>query len=271
MASELKIRNFKRRVRSYYKKNRRAFPWRITRNPYFIFVSEVMLQQTQTDRVCTKYPAFLKSFPTWNALAHAPLKCVLKEWQGLGYNRRARLLWEAAREITLNRNGNLPETHDELCEIPGIGPYTASALLAFVHNQPSACIETNIRSVYIHHFFRNRTDVTDGELLPIIEQSLDRKNPREWYYALMDYGVYLKKTIGNPSRKSAHHVRQSPFKGSVREIRGRIVAVLTETGRVSRSRLKVAVQSDTERFDKALSGLLRDRLVRKNGTLFSIG
>lgn len=173
--------------------------------------------------------------------------------------------------VVTTYRGRLPSSLDELCELPGVGPYTAGALLAFVFNTPSPFIETNIRSVFIHHFFPGQGKVTDRELLPLIEQTVDNRNPREWYYALMDYGVYLKRTYPNPSRRSAHHVSQSRFKGSVREIRGRIVKVLSQEDRLSTQQLRSAVQSEDERFDKALSGLLEDRLVRKNGALYSIG
>ncbi len=271
MVTHRKLREFRHVVVSYYKTQGRQFPWRTTRKSYAVFVSEVMLHQTQTDRVLPKYRAFLNVFPTWEALARAPLKAVLQEWRGLGYNRRARFLWEAAHMVVTTYRGRLPSTLDELCTLPGVGPYTAGALLAFVFNKPSPFIETNIRSVFIHHFFPDRSNVSDRELLPLIEQTVDHLNPREWYYALMDYGVYLKRTYPNPSRRSAHHIPQSRFKGSVREIRGRIVKVLSDEDRLNKQQLRSAVQSEEERFNKALSGLLDDRLVRKNGAFYFIG
>jgi A/G-specific adenine glycosylase len=214
--------SYKKTVRAYYKKHgRHALPWRRTQDPFRILVSEVMLQQTQVDRVIPFYLAFLKKFPAAPALARAPLSDVLRAWQGLGYNRRAKYLHEAAEIIA--KKGRIPCDKESLMALPGIGAYTASAIRAFALNKPDVFIETNIRSAYIHHFFPRKKHVHDAELLPLIEKTLDRKHPREWYYALMDYGSHLKKTEGNASRRSARHVRQKPFKGSDREVRGAIL------------------------------------------------
>ncbi len=171
-----------------------------------------MLQQTQVERVIPKYKAFLKAFPTPQKLAKAPLLRVLKLWSGLGYNRRAKYLWEAAKQW-----GAPIET------LPGVGPYTASAVHVFAFNKPEILIETNVRTVFIHHLFPKSKKVTDRRLVPFITHTLDTKNPREWYSALMDYGSHLKSTHPNPSRRSKHHTTQKPFKGSDREIRGVIL------------------------------------------------
>jgi A/G-specific adenine glycosylase len=216
-----------RTVRAYYKKHgRHSLPWRKTHDPYHILVSEVMLQQTQVDRVIPKYNAFIKRFPDMTTLAHASLGDVLRLWQGLGYNRRAKFLHTCARAVLKEHAGILPNTYDALCALPGIGPYTAGAVLAFAHNKPVVMIETNIRTVYIHHFFADKGGVTDAELRPLIEQTLDTKHAGMWYAALMDYGTHLKSSIGNLSRKSAHYTKQSKFKGSDREVRGAILRAL---------------------------------------------
>lgn len=168
-----------------------------------------MLQQTQVDRVIPKYAQFLKTFPNWNALARAPQKKVLRAWQGLGYNRRALFVRRAAQTVVQKYGGALPRDFSALASLPGVGPYTAGALLAFIWNEPMVFIETNIRAVFLHHFFPQKAGrlpaqkITDAELLPLITETLDLKNPRVWYWALMDYGAYLKKTLPNPrDRKS---------------------------------------------------------------------
>ncbi len=177
-----------------------------------------MLQQTQVDRVVPKYRAFIRKYPNPRALAAASLMEVLQQWQGLGYNRRARYLWEAAQ-----RWGTV-----EFDDLPGVGPYTARAVRVFAFNKPEILIETNIRAVLLHHLFPRKTAVSDRTLAPLLTQLLtcaERAGitPREWYSALMDYGAYLKRTTLNPSRRSAHHVRQQPFQGSMREVRGAVL------------------------------------------------
>ncbi|MBU6310575.1 A/G-specific adenine glycosylase [Patescibacteria group bacterium] len=204
-------------VLQYYRTHgRHELPWRKTVDPYQILVSEVMLQQTQVDRVVPKFSAFIERYPNADALAQAPLVDVLRLWQGLGYNRRAKYLWEASK-----RWGGVLE------ELPGVGPYTANAVRVFAHNEPRVLIETNIRAVYLHHLFPRRDTVADAEIIPHIRVPRGVQ-PRVWYAALMDYGSHLKKSIPNPSRRSRHHARQKPFKGSDREIRGALVrAALT--------------------------------------------
>lgn len=216
---------FQKIVLAYYKKHGRcSLPWRKTVDPYKILVSEVMLQQTQVDRVVSYYKGFLKKFPTARKLASAPLSDVLRAWQGLGYNRRAKMLHEAAKTITGKHGGKFPRSYEEILALPGVGPYTATAVRAFAFNEPGAMIETNIRTAYIHHFFPRSKRVPDAKILPLMR--VPKGKAREWYWALMDYGAHLKKTHPNPSRKSAHHVTQKPFKGSDREIRGAILRAL---------------------------------------------
>lgn len=182
-----------------------------------------MLQQTQVDRVIPYYRAFLKKFPNVRALAAAPFGSVLAAWQGLGYNRRAKMLHSAAQAIVRGHAGRVPRAYSELLSLPGVGDYTAKAVRVFAHNEPEVMIETNIQAVFIHHFFRGKTGVKDSEIESRILEALDTKNPREWYAALMDYGAHLKRTVPNPSRASARHTVQKSFKGSDREIRGAIV------------------------------------------------
>ncbi|TSD06187.1 MAG: A/G-specific adenine glycosylase [Parcubacteria group bacterium Greene0714_7] len=260
------FRAFQRDVYSFFKsKGRHALPWRKTKNPYRILVSEIMLQQTQVDRVIPKYRLFLKKFKTVQVLAEASLGEVLREWQGLGYNRRAKMLHEAAKVIVTNYGGEVPTLYSELVSLPGIGDYTAKAVRVFAWNEPEVLIETNIRSVFIHHFFSKRHDVSDKKLFPYMEIMLDIKNSREWYWALMDYGSYLKKTIPNPSRKSAHHTKQKSFKGSNREVRGAVLRALVSRSKSLPALLKELNFSE-ERIEKQITALRKEGLVviRKN-------
>jgi A/G-specific adenine glycosylase len=216
-------KTFQKKIYAHYTKEKRKLPWRATRDPYKILVSEVMLQQTQSSRVVGKYESFLKRFPSGRALARAHTHDVLSAWHGLGYNRRALALHKTAHIITSDYRGKFPKTYDELIKLPGVGPYTASALMVFAYNTPQVMIETNIRTVFIHFFFPKMKKVPDAKLLPLIERYADTTSPREWYNALMDYGAYLKATVVNPSRQSTTHVRQSAFKGSARQVRGAII------------------------------------------------
>lgn len=224
-------RLFRQIVYGHYRCHGRTLPWRETRAPYAILLSEIMLQQTQVDRVTGKYKAFLSAFPDFSSLAAAPLDAVLAVWQGLGYNRRALNLKRCAEAVVADHDGALPSSITELEKLPGIGHYTARAVAAFAFSVPSVFIETNIRTVFIHHFFHNQEKVHDREIAPLVEGTLDHDNPREWYYALMDYGAHLKRLHGNPSRRSAHHAIQSPFRGSNRELRSMILkAILDNPG-----------------------------------------
>jgi A/G-specific adenine glycosylase len=228
-----------------------------------------MLQQTQVNRVLPKYHAFLKRFPTVHALAQAPLREVLIQWQGLGYNRRAKMLHACALEVVEKHKGRFPQTQEALVALPGIGPYTAGAVLAFAYNKPVVFIETNIRSVYLHHFFNDATQVTDRELLPFIERTLHTGDPRSWYYALMDYGVCIKKECGNPNTRSVHYTKQSAFKGSDRQIRGAIVRLLTEK-EYTRNALHGALSLfEDARIDAQIEKLKKEGIVvQKKAKLF---
>jgi len=225
------LSTFRDEVLAHYRDNRRDMPWRETHDPYAVLVSEVMLQQTQVARVLTRYPEWLAAFPTIDALATASLAAVLEKWQGLGYNRRAVALKRSAEMCSERFAGELPRALADLRELPGIGPATAAAIANYAFGIPVPFIETNVRAVVLHHFFEDATDVPDSVLMPIVEATWDPDSPREWGYALMDYGAHLKRTLPNPSRRSRHHVRQSPFEGSRRQRRARLLrAVLSQPG-----------------------------------------
>jgi A/G-specific adenine glycosylase len=253
-------------------KGRHDLPWRRPTlklrsgkenfDSYRIMVSEVMLQQTQVSRVLPKYQAFIKKFPTVRHLARASLQEVLSLWSGLGYNRRAKYLHEAAQAIVREYRGMMPKIAGELEALPGIGSYTARAIMTFAHNQPSVFIETNIRTVFVHHFFPRKENVHDRELMPMIAAAAEGQPPREWYSALMDYGAYLKLEKGNASRRSAHYTRQKKFKGSTREARGLILKILSN-GASSETRLVEKTQLESTRLSEALSQLSREGFVRR--------
>jgi A/G-specific adenine glycosylase len=219
---------FRQQIYRYFQQHGRHLPWRTSRDPYQILVSEIMLQQTQVERVTLKYEPFLAAFPDVASLARAPLAEVMAAWQGLGYNRRALALKRIAQRLMAEFGGRLPEAVDTLRTLPGIGPATAGALAAFAFNQPVGFIETNIRRVFIHCFFAGQHGIRDREILPLVEKTLDRERPRTWYYALMDYGAALRRPGANANRRSAHYQRQSPFTGSDRQIRGLILKTLLE-------------------------------------------
>jgi A/G-specific adenine glycosylase len=256
----------------YYKNNRGNLPWRKKITPYRIWVSEIMLQQTQVDRVVPFFNNWMKKFPSIKKLAEAPQSEVLCAWKGLGYNSRA-LRMKKTAEL-----GNLPKTYDELIKLPGIGPYTAGAIMAFAYDQSTVMIETNIRRAYIHHFFKNSTPnpssckeegdrtVHDREILEFIKQTLPENNFREWYWALMDYGAHLGKTIPNPNKKSRHYAVQKKFKGSDREIRGKVLEILLEEKKISFQKLSKKLESlsvNTERLHKVLAGLEQEGFLRQ--------
>jgi A/G-specific adenine glycosylase len=229
-----------------------------------------MLQQTQVQRVIPKYAAFIKAFPTVRALAQAPLRDVLTLWQGLGYNRRAKALHDAARCIVQEYGGRVPHTEDELVALPGVGTYTARAILAFAHNVPVALIETNIRTVLFGELLHNRTNVPDSELWVLAEELIDKKRPREWQWALMDYGAHLKVRGVRLNNASKHYTKQSAFKGSDREVRGAVIRHLTAHPRASTKQVVTAVRFPAARVSRQLTVLSREGLVRKRGTSWSL-
>ncbi len=271
----------------------RDLPWRRTRDPYAIWVSEAMLQQTQVSRVDGRWQSWLERFPSVDALAAASSADVLAEWQGLGYNRRALALWKAAQQVCETHAGQMPTGEAELRTLPGIGPATAAGIRAFAYDAPGVYLETNVRTVFLHELFAEAHDVPDSALVPLVRDACPGPvqletpsrgraakasrgdgpfatpsergeagasalsaafggvqegqapaisvsieipgadvlcTPRSWYYALLDYGAYLKKTVPNPSRRSRSNVRQSKFEGSHRQKRAAVLRLLLAVG-----------------------------------------
>lgn len=265
-----RVSKFQKLIYQHYKEQGRILPWRKTRNPYYILVSEIMLQQTQVDRVIDKYQKFIALFPDIQTLDRSPLRKILSVWQGLGYNRRALALKKIARILIEQYNGKIPQSTDELVKFPGIGQATASEIVTFAFNQPTVFIETNIRSVFLHYFFPERDDVRDDEILPLVAKTVDRSNPREWYYALMDYGTSLKKQHTNPSRKSTHYYKQSPFNGSNRQIRGKIVRYLTENQSGTGKQIAQDLQIPFEKAEHNLTRLEKEGFLTRKGKRLTI-
>jgi len=244
----------------------RDMPWRDNTNPYYVLVSELMLQQTQVDRVIPKFEAFIAAFPDIESLAKASLAEVLTLWSGLGYNRRAKFLHEAAKKVVADFNGAIPDTYEGLVSLPGVGPNTAGAILNYSFNIPTVFIETNVRTVYFHHFFEDQALVNDKELRQLVSETIDQEHPREWYWAIMDYGSSLKRQGAGRNDKSSHYKKQAPLKGSLREVRGLILKTLT-AGSVSEQEL-ASNMPDDDRYERALAALTEEGLVtRTDGRL----
>lgn len=291
------VDDFQRTVWDFYHQHgRHDLPWRVPEpdgdfDPYKILVSEIMLQQTQVPRVLPKFKQFIDQFPNTYALAQANLAEVLALWNGLGYNRRAKFLWQAATMIEEDFTGEFPQDVRELQKLPGVGVNTAGAIAVYSFNRPEIFIETNIRTVFIHHFFKDKNEVADGEILEILRkvllcekgkeqpETLALPNPgavgktvglshyREFYWALMDYGTYLKQTIGNTNKKSVMYRKQSPFAGSKRQLRG---AVIRELMNHTCSLKDLAVALPDKRLPLVLDDLVREGLVHKNGNNFGL-
>lgn len=242
----------------------RPMPWREDTRPYYVLVSELMLQQTQVPRVVPKFVEFATCFPDETQLAAASLGDVLKLWQGLGYNRRAKYLHDAAKMIVRDYGGVMPTSPHELETLPGVGKNTAGAIMAYAHNRPVLFVETNVRTVYLHHFFPDEMQVSDAAILEKLAATLDHKNPRQFYQALMDYGSHLKAAGVRTNTRSRHYKKQPKLDGSVRQVRGEIIRQLAD-GSIPQAELAKRYTGDA-RYQPALDGLKRDGLIELDAT-----
>lgn len=258
--------SFRQEVLEFYRRNRRTFPWRENITPYRVVVSEIMLQQTGVERVREKYEPFVRSLPDFASLAAAPLTDIMTAWQGLGYNRRALSLKRLAGVVMERHSGRLPRDRGPLLDLPGVGEATAGAIMAFAFNMSAVFIETNIRRVFIHHFFPGETEVSDRQIIPLVEAALDPSNPRDWYYALMDYGSSLGRGGSNANRRSAHYSKQTSFTGSDREFRGEAIRGLLARGILSVEDIAAATGRDADRLASVLDTMVGEGLiVRERG------
>lgn len=254
-------------------------PWRGISDAYAVYVSEVMLQQTQVKRVLSFWPRFLEAFPTISDLAQAESSSVLTLWQGLGYNRRALALHKSAQECVARFGGCLPYTVEELQTLPGIGPATAAGIVSFAYQKPSIYIETNVRTVFIQEWFpETETPIHDRQLIPLVEATCSQDDPRGWYYALLDWGAHIKQRGGNPSRQSAHYTKQSTFEGSHRQKRSFVLKTVLAAERgimVSdvREMLNKTERSEQrpelspERFDAIIEELTQEGFFTRDGEI----
>lgn len=247
---------FKNIIWDYYRENARSMPWRDAPTFYNVLVSEIMLQQTQVSRAMPKFNEFIERFPTIEALAGASLADVIEQWVGLGYNRRAKYLHEASKRVVAVGQ---PKTTADAKELPGIGANTAAAIINYVYNIPTPFVETNIRTVFINYFFPNQQSVTDAQILELVEATMDSEHAREWFWALMDYGAFLKSQGRSALSASKHYKKQAPLKGSNRQMRGWIIKELAETAMPKWDLYKLYGQD--KRYSVALNGLIKDGLV----------
>lgn len=269
------IEKFQLAVWAYYDAHgRHDLPWRQPEpdgrfDPYKIMVSEIMLQQTQVARVMPKYLQFTQQFPALSSLAQAELGDVLRAWQGLGYNRRAKYLWQAARQIIAEHAGVFPKDEVQLVRLPGIGKNTAGAIMAYAFNKPAVFLETNIRTAVIHHFFSGQGGVSDKDIYVVVEKALpgDPSLTRAWYWALMDYGAHLKQTIGNLNKSSSSYIRQSTFHGSKRKLRGVVIRLLAHK---PYSAAALHEQIDDGRLEEVLEDLVQEGMVRKDKDMYTL-
>lgn len=256
-------KEFIQTVYKYYESHgRNDLPWRIDRTPFNAFLSEVMLQQTQVNRVIEKFLLFKENFANFDDLANAPQSDVVRLWQGLGYNRRALYLHKSAKMIVSEFNGELPISPSDLQKLPGIGPATAASISVYAHNQPHPYIETNIRAVFIHHFFSDNELVSDDDIFPIVARTIDHNDPYSWYSALMDYGTMIKSKYKNPSRKSKKHTVQAKFKGSLRQIRGNVIKLVSECEGISRTELIKNIKDD--RCEAVIDMLIQENFIEEH-------
>jgi A/G-specific adenine glycosylase len=257
LPSDTQIKAFQRRILRFYRTHGRDLPWRKTDDPYAITVSEIMLQQTQVERVIEKYHAWLKRWPTWGSLAKATDRELLACWSGLGYNRRALNLGKLAREVVTRFEGELPRDPEQLLSLPGIGPYTAHAILIFAFNRPLVTIDTNIRKVLLHEL-GYPASISKKNLEAVALAVLPHRRSRDWHNALMDYSrLALPKQINSIPPIS----RQSRFQGSLRQIRGEIVRQLVTRTRVTVAAIAKALKRTEEDVIKAAEGLHKDGMV----------
>ncbi|MDO8584497.1 MAG: A/G-specific adenine glycosylase [bacterium] len=275
--------------RWYKKYGRHDLPWRHTKNPYHILVSEMMLQQTQVSRALLKYREFLRRFPTVAALANAPLGDVLRTWSGLGYNRRARYLHDCAKAIVA-RASVWPKTFSELLELPGVGPSTAAAISSFAFGADEPMIDTNIRRIIARVFFRPLVIASearqsyklpsDKTIYALAKTLIPREKGREWNWAMMDVGALLCKArmhnarcpfqiLHGPVADFVYKKPQTKFAGSDRYYRGRILAQLVATPKgLPTATLRRMLALPQKKLTALIALLMRESLLKKSGRRF---
>lgn len=264
------VGKFLTNLKSYYQANaRHTMPWRLNTSPYSVLLSEIMLQQTQVDRVVPKYQKFITELPNFENLASASTTDVIRLWQGLGYNRRALYLQQTAKIVVSDYDNTLPNDRASLESLPGIGPSTSGAIMAYSFNKPVVFIETNIRRVLIHHFFTDQTNILDSQITLLLEAILPKLQEysfttQSFYWAMMDYGTYLKGVVINPNRKSKHYTKQSKFAGSDRQLRGAIIQKLSQNQFSTDEELAILATTKNQQlnFVRILTSLEEEGFIR---------
>ena len=248
---------FQKKVMNWWAENARDLPWRRDPSPYNVLVSEIMLQQTQVSRVVLKFDEFMKEFQTIESLAKTNIKHLLKVWSGLGYNRRAIWLKEAAKQIV--ERGEFPQSVKELQELKGIGPYTSRSVLIFAFNKDLAAVDTNIRRILIASGFADET-MSDRQLQPIAETVLLRGRSRDWHNALMDYGSLV---LTSSKTNISPVTKQSCYEGSSRQVRGAVIRALTASDEIELENLMGLLDCEANETEliKIINKLVSDGMV----------
>lgn len=255
--SQDEVKAFQKKVMNWWAENERDLPWRRDPSPYNVLVSEIMLQQTQVSRVIPKFNEFLKEFPTIDSLANANNKSLLQVWSGLGYNRRAIWLKEAAKQIV--EKGEFPQSVEELQKLKGVGPYTSRSVLIFAFNQNLAAVDTNIRRVLIASGFADES-MSDKELQSIADNVLLRGKSRDWHNALMDYGSQV---LTSSSTGISPTSSQTGYDGSSRQVRGAVIRALTTSDEIDFAEIKSLLDCVVKdsKLQSIMDGLISDGLV----------
>ena len=265
MATKLRAKKFQSIIFSWWKNHKRDLPWRRTHDPYKILVSEVMLQQTQVLRVVAKYREFIERYPTINSLADASVADVLRAWKGMGYNRRALYLKRCAESIVKEHKGKFPQKEKELTQLPGVGTYTARAILVFAFKKDVAAVDTNIRQI-IEHFFYEDIPPKPSVIQKTAEKLVPKGKSWQWHQALMDYGSREMSKVKGKRKKGKQG--ETPFKDTNRFFRGRIMDLLRGKAWKENeltSEMNIKYDRSEEFIIGIIDGLMKDGLIIRTG------
>ncbi|MBN1929713.1 MAG: Fe-S cluster assembly protein HesB [Chlorobiaceae bacterium] len=256
-----RVEAFQSKIFDFYEKNRRSFPWRETTVRYAVMVSEIMLQQTQADRVARRFSLWLERFPDVQSLASASLREVLEAWSGLGYNSRGQRLHRAAVMIVEQFDGRVPADPSQLIRLPGIGAYTSRSIPVFADNLDIAAVDTNIRRVLIHELNLPES-ITPKALLDVADEVLPKGLSRDWHNALMDYGAM---ELTGRRTGIAPLTRQSAFKGSRRWYRGALLRELLAVGELSRESVEERYADCPHGIGTIVDSLVMESMIEEYG------
>ena len=263
---ETKTKKLKKTLLIWYKKNKRTFLWRETKDPWKILLIEILSQQTQIERADTYYKKFIKEFPSPTSMSNSSLKKVLTMWSGLGYNNRARRLYESSKILAEN---GFDKIYPDFETLPGVGQYTKNALLSFAYGEKVLAVDTNLERIFSRFF---GIDNTKDFIKDNSDYFLRKVNSRDLNQAFMDFGIYICKS-SNPkcdicpleTTCSKYFFETSDsiakFKGSNRELRGKLLKLLLENNKIKRDEIYIKIDEKEEKIEKALDGLEKDNLI----------